>query len=388
MLYWLLYPMSGDVSLFNLFGYITFRAAYATITALILAFLAGPAIIRFLQRHQIGQTIREDGPRTHLSKKGTPTMGGLIILLSVLVPVLLWGRLDNVYLLMVLISTVWMGLIGLLDDYLKVIKKCPKGLVGRYKLIGQFALGLGLGAWLYFAPPVSGGTSLSTSNSIVPAVRTVDLDAPDGISIHSTETTVPFFKHIRIDFGILYILFVAFILAGTANAVNLTDGLDGLATGVSLVSILAFGALAYVLGHFNFAHYLQFSYLPGVGEVAVFAGSMAGACLGFLWYNAPPASVFMGDTGSLALGGAIGSMAVVTRNELLLAVVGGVFVAEVLSVMIQVGHYRRTKRRIFRMAPIHHHFEMLGWAESKVVIRFWIIAILLGLIGLSTFKIR
>ena len=388
MLYWLLYPLSGDVSLFNLFGYITFRAAYATITALVLAFLAGPAVIRFLKRRQIGQEVRDDGPSTHLTKQGTPTMGGLIILLSVVVPVLLWARLDNVYLVMVLVSTVWMGLIGLLDDYLKVIRKCPKGLIGRYKLVGQFVLGLGLGAWLYFAPPASGDVFLEPSHSLVPAVRTIDLESPDGISITSTETTVPFFKEVRIDFGVLYILFVAFILAGTSNAVNLTDGLDGLATGVSLVSILAFGALAYVLGHVNFARYLQFSYLPGVGEVAVFAGAMAGACLGFLWYNAPPATVFMGDTGSLALGGAIGSMAVVTRNELLLALVGGVFVAEVLSVMIQVGHYKRTKRRIFRMAPIHHHFEMMGWAESKVVVRFWIIAILLGLLGLSTFKIR
>ena len=388
MLYWLLYPLSDSVSLFNLFGYITFRAAYATISALILSFLMGPVIIRFLRKHQIGQTVREDGPQTHLSKQGTPTMGGLLILMSVFIPVLLWGRLDNTYLLIVLISTMWMGLIGLLDDYLKVVRHCSKGLIGRYKLIGQFTLGLGVGAWLFFAPPVPGASSSLMVSSVVPAVRTVDLDSPDGITINATETTVPFFKHIRIDFGVLYILFVAFILAGTANAVNLTDGLDGLATGVSLVSILAFGALAYVLGHVNFARYLQFSYLPGVGEIAVFAGAMAGACLGFLWFNAPPATVFMGDTGSLALGGAIGSMAVVTRNELLLALVGGIFVAEVLSVALQVGHYRRTGRRVFRMAPIHHHFEMLGWAESKVVIRFWIIAILLGLIGLSTFKIR
>lgn len=386
MLYWILYPLRETSTLFNLFGYITFRAAGATFTALLVAFLAGPAVIRFLRKHQIGQTVRDDGPRTHLSKEGTPTMGGLLILISVLLPVLIWGRLDNRLLMVVLISTIWMGLIGLLDDYLKVVRHCSKGLVGRYKLAGQFVLGIAMGVWICFSPVVPGQTDADPA--FFPSVRTIDLDSAQGIDIRSTETTVPFFKSIRLDLGLLYILFVAVVLAGTANAVNLTDGLDGLATGVSLISILTFAAMAYLLGNVNFARYLQFSYLPGVGEVLVFAGAMAGACLGFLWFNAPPAAVFMGDTGSLALGGAIGSMAVVTRNELLLFLVGGVFVAEVLSVVLQVGWYKRTGRRVFRMAPIHHHFELMGWRESKVVVRFWIIAAILGLLGLTTLKIR
>ncbi len=382
MLYWLLYPLRADVSLFNLFGYISFRAAYATVTALLISFALGPWIIRRLKRGQIGQHVREDGPQSHLRKEGTPTMGGLIILLSVLIPVVLWGRLDNRYLLVVLISTIWMGLIGLLDDYLKVVRKYPKGLIGRYKLLGQFTLGLAIGLWLFLVPLSGGG-----EGSILPGLRTLDLSG--GISnIRSTETLVPFLKEVRLDLGVFYILFVAWVLAGSANSVNLTDGLDGLATGVSLVSVIAFGVMAYLLGNVRFAGYLQFPYLGGAGEIAVFAGAMAGACLGFLWYNAPPASVFMGDTGSLALGGAIGSMAVVTRCELLLVIVGGIFVAEVLSVTIQVGHFRRTGRRVFRMAPLHHHFELLGWSESKVVVRFWIIAALLGLLGLTTLKIR
>lgn len=386
MLYWILYPLRESVSIFNLFGYITFRAAGATFTALVIMFTAGPFVIKFLKKHQIGQKVRNDGPQSHLKKEGTPTMGGLLILLSVLIPVLLWGRLGNHYLLVVLFSTVWMGLIGLLDDYLKVVRHCSKGLIGRYKLAGQFVLGIALGAWLCFSPVIPGGNAPDLS--LIPSVRAIDLESADGIDISSTETTVPFFKDIRIDLGLFYIIFVALVLAGSSNAVNLTDGLDGLATGVSLISIITFGVMAYLLGHVKFADYLQFSYLPGVGEVSVFAGAMAGACLGFLWFNAFPASVFMGDTGSLALGGAIGSMAVVTKNELLLFLVGGVFVMEVLSVILQVGWFRKTGRRVFRMAPIHHHFELCGWMESKVVVRFWIIAAILGLLGLITLKIR
>jgi phospho-N-acetylmuramoyl-pentapeptide-transferase len=386
MFYWLLYPLRDSVSLFNLFGYITFRAAGATFTAMLIAFAAGPAVIRFLRRHQLGQTVRTDGPQTHLAKEGTPTMGGLLILMAVLVPVLLWGRLDSRSLLVVLVTTIWMGLIGLLDDYLKVVRHCSRGLIGRYKLMGQLVLGLAVGAWLCYSPMNPGDPT--PHPPVFPSVRSIDLDSAETIDIRSTETTLPFFKDVRIEFGLLYIVFVALVLAGTANAVNLTDGLDGLATGVSLISILTFGVMGYLLGHINFSGYLQFSYLPGMGEITVFAGAMAGACLGFLWFNAPPASVFMGDTGSLALGGAIGSMAVVTRTELLLALVGGIFVAEALSVMIQVAWFRKTKRRVFRMAPLHHHFEMLGWAESKVVVRFWIVAAILGLLGLTTLKIR
>jgi phospho-N-acetylmuramoyl-pentapeptide-transferase len=387
MLYWLLYPLTESATIFNLFGYITFRAAGATLTAMLFSFLFGGKIIQYLRSHQIGQEVRIDGPASHLKKQGTPTMGGLIILVSVLVPVLLWGRLNSTSLAVVLISTVWMGLIGLLDDYLKVVRHSSKGLIGRYKMAGQIALGLVVGIWLFLTPPQP--SAVPVSPSYLPSVRTVDInDSAHEITITSSETTLPFFKSVRLNLGILYILLVILVITGTSNAVNLTDGLDGLATGVSLISILTFGALAYFLGHANFAQYLQFSHLPGVGEVFVFAGAAVGACLGFLWYNTSPAEVFMGDTGSLALGGAIGSMAVVTKNELLLALVGGVFVAETISVMIQVTHFRRTGKRFFRMAPIHHHCELLGWAESKVVVRFWIIAAILALLGMSTFKIR
>ena len=387
MLYWLLFPFRESASFFNLFGYITFRAAGASLSAMLISFLLGGRIINYLRNHQIGQEVRTDGPSTHLKKQGTPTMGGLIILVSILIPVLFWGRLNSTALIVVLVSTVWMGLIGLLDDYLKVVRHSPKGLIGRYKLTGQVALGLALGIWLFMTPPQS--TTEEVNPTLIPSVRTVDLSDEDlEITITSSETTIPFFKSIRLNLGIFYILLVILVITGTSNAVNLTDGLDGLATGVSLISILAFGALAYFLGHANFASYLQFSHLPGVGEVAVFAGAAVGACLGFLWYNTNPAEVFMGDTGSLALGGAIGSMAVVTRNELLLVLVGGIFVAEALSVMIQVGHFRKTGKRVFKMAPIHHHFELLGLPENKVVVRFWIIAVILALLGLSTFKIR
>ena len=386
MFYWLLYPFREASAFFNLFGYITFRAAGATLTAMLLSFLFGGRIIHYLHSHQIGQEVRSDGPSSHLKKQGTPTMGGLIIIVSLLVPVLLWGRLNSTALLVVLVSTVWMGLIGLLDDYLKVIRHSSKGLVGRYKLAGQVALGIVVGVWLMFTPPQHADSRVELN--LVPSVRTVNLDDAHEITIRSTETTMPFIKNVRLNLGVFYVFLVVLVLAGTSNAVNLTDGLDGLATGVSMVSILTFGALAYFLGHASFASYLQFSHLPGVGEVFVFAGAAVGACLGFLWYNSNPAEVFMGDTGSLALGGAIGSMAVVTRSELLLVLVGGVFVAEALSVMIQVGHFKRTGKRVFRMAPIHHHFELLGWSESKVVVRFWIVAVILALLALSTFKIR
>ncbi len=386
MFYWLLYRFREASAFFNLFGYITFRAAGATLTAMLLSFLFGGRIIHYLHSHQIGQEVRSDGPSSHLKKQGTPTMGGLIIIVSLLVPVLLWGRLNSTALLVVLVSTVWMGLIGLLDDYLKVIRHSSKGLVGRYKLAGQVALGIVVGVWLMFTPPQHADSRVELN--LVPSVRTVNLDDAHEITIRSTETTMPFIKNVRLNLGVFYVFLVVLVLAGTSNAVNLTDGLDGLATGVSMVSILTFGALAYFLGHASFASYLQFSHLPGVGEVFVFAGAAVGACLGFLWYNSNPAEVFMGDTGSLALGGAIGSMAVVTRSELLLVLVGGVFVAEALSVMIQVGHFKRTGKRVFRMAPIHHHFELLGWSESKVVVRFWIVAVILALLALSTFKIR
>ncbi len=361
MLYYLLYPLSEYISGFNLFRYITFRSAWAAITALLISFFVGPYVIKKLRQNQIGEEIRPDGPQTHLKKAGTPTMGGLIILSALVVPTLLWAKVTNIYILLILFATLWMGIVGFIDDYLKVVKKYPKGLVARYKLAGQITLGLIVGAVLYFAPQFEGIRTLST---------------------------VPFFKDYEIDFGILYIPMVVFVITGFSNAVNLTDGLDGLAIGLVGISSLAWAAIAYISGRIDFSDYLNIIYLPGAGELTVFCAALVGAALGFLWYNASPAQVFMGDTGALALGSALGTMAILLKKELLLAIIGGVFVAEVLSVIIQVTYYKRTKKRVFKMAPIHHHFELLGWPEQKVVVRFWIVGILLILFSLSTFKIR
>lgn len=361
MLYYLLYPLSEYISGFNLFRYITFRSAWAAITALLISFFVGPYIIKKLRQNQIGEEIRTDGPQTHLKKAGTPTMGGLIILSALVIPTLLWAKVTNIYILLILFATLWMGIVGFVDDYLKVVKKYPKGLVARYKLAGQITLGLIVGAVLYFAPQFEGIRTLST---------------------------LPFFKDYEIDFGILYIPMVVFVITGFSNAVNLTDGLDGLAIGLVGISSLAWAAIAYISGRFDFSDYLNIIYLPGAGELTVFCAALVGAALGFLWYNASPAQVFMGDTGALALGSALGTMAILLKKELLLVIIGGVFVAEVLSVIIQVTYYKRTKKRIFKMAPIHHHFELLGWPEQKVVVRFWIVGILLILFSLSTFKIR
>lgn len=361
MLYYLLYPLREYISGLNLFRYITFRSAWAAITALLISFIVGPYIIRKLREHQIGESVRTDGPPTHLKKAGTPTMGGLIILAALVIPTLLWAKVTNIYILLVLFATLWMGIVGFVDDYLKVVKKYPKGLVARYKLVGQISLGLIAGAILYFAPQFEGIRTLST---------------------------VPFFKDYEINFGVLYIPMVVFVITLFSNAVNLTDGLDGLAIGLVGISSLAWAAIAYISGRFDFSDYLNIIYLPGAGELTVFCAALVGAALGFLWYNTSPAQVFMGDTGALALGSALGMLAILLKKELLLAIIGGVFVAEALSVIIQVTYYKRTKKRIFKMAPIHHHFELLGWPEQKVVVRFWIIGILLVLFSLSTFKIR
>jgi phospho-N-acetylmuramoyl-pentapeptide-transferase len=361
MLYYLFFPLREYVSGFNLFRYITFRSAWAAITALLISFVVGPYIIRKLREHQIGEEIRSDGPPTHLKKAGTPTMGGLIILSALVIPTLLWAKVTNVYILLILFATLWMGVVGFIDDYLKVVKKYPKGLIARYKLAGQITLGLIVGSIIYFSPQFEGIATLST---------------------------VPFFKDYEIDFGVLYIPMVVFVITGFSNAVNLTDGLDGLAIGLVGISSLAWAAIAYISGRFDFSDYLNIIYLPGAGELTVFCAALVGAALGFLWYNASPAQVFMGDTGALALGSALGALAILLKKELLLVIIGGVFVAEVLSVIIQVTYYKRTKKRVFKMAPIHHHFELLGWPEQKVVVRFWIIGILLVLFSLSTFKIR
>ncbi|MCH9008480.1 phospho-N-acetylmuramoyl-pentapeptide-transferase [candidate division KSB1 bacterium] len=361
MLYYLLLPLKDFVSGFNLFRYITFRAAWAAITALMISLFVGPYIIRKLQQYQIGEEIRADGPETHQKKAGTPTMGGLIILAALIIPTLLWARIENIYIQIVLFSTLWMGIVGLVDDYLKAVKKMPKGLVARYKFLGQLSLGLIVGAILYFAPQFSEINTLST---------------------------VPFFKNYEIDFGLFYIPMVIFVITATSNSVNLTDGLDGLAIGLVGISALAWAGIAYVSGRTDFSDYLNIIYLPGAGELTVYCAALVGASLGFLWYNSFPAKVFMGDTGSLALGSALGTLAILLRKELFLPIIGGIFVAETLSVIIQITYYKYTKKRFFRMAPIHHHFELKGWEEPRVVVRFWILAILLALFSLSTFKIR
>lgn len=361
MLYHLLYPLSKNFFAFNLFRYITFRATYATLTALVICFALGTPLIRKLRRLKVNEKIREDGPSTHLAKEGTPTMGGILILIGLVLPTLLWADLGNPYVLVSLVATVWMGLIGFLDDYLKAVKHLPKGLVARYKLLGQTILGLTIGSILYFSP---------------------------FSSQYATITSVPFFKDVVIDFGWAYIPFVAVVLVGTSNAINLTDGLDGLAIGLVGICTLAFAGLSYIAGRVDFSNYLRILYLPGSGELTVFLASVLGAALGFLWFNAHPAQVFMGDTGALALGGALGTVAVLIKKEFLLFIMGGVFVAEALSVIIQVLSFKLRRKRVFKMAPLHHHFELLGWKESKVVVRLWIVAIMLALLSLSTLKIR
>jgi phospho-N-acetylmuramoyl-pentapeptide-transferase len=361
MLYFLLYPLRDSLSIFNVFRYITFRSAYAAVTALLLCFLLGPWIIRRLRKSQLLEAGSDLTPETHRAKRGTPTMGGILILLAVAVPTLLWADMTNRYIQLALLTTLWLGGIGFLDDYLKAVKRYPRGLAGRYKLAGQILLGLFLGAVLMLDPPEPGW---------------------------ATKTTVPFFKTVVIDFRYLYLPFVVLVLTGASNGVNFTDGLDGLAIGLVALGAFTFAGMAYVTGNVRFAEYLNLPFLGGVGELTVFCGALVGASLGFLWFNAHPADVFMGDTGSLALGGALGAVAIFIKMEFLLALVGGVFVMEVLSVVLQVASFRWRGKRIFLMAPLHHHFELKNWKEEKVVVRFWIIGILFALLSLSTLKLR
>ncbi|MBM3321674.1 MAG: phospho-N-acetylmuramoyl-pentapeptide-transferase [Candidatus Eisenbacteria bacterium] len=361
MLYFLLYPLRDSLSIFNVFRYITFRSAYAAVTALLLCFLLGPWIIRRLRKSQLLEAGSDLTPETHRAKRGTPTMGGILILLAVAVPTLLWADMTNRYVQLALLTTLWLGGIGFLDDYLKAVKRYPRGLAGRYKLAGQILLGLFLGAVLMLDPPAPGW---------------------------ETKTTVPFFKTVVIDFRYLYLPFVVLVLTGASNGVNFTDGLDGLAIGLVALGAFTFAGMAYVTGNVRFAEYLNLPFLGGVGELTVFCGALVGASLGFLWFNAHPADVFMGDTGSLALGGALGAVAIFIKMEFLLALVGGVFVMEVLSVVLQVASFRWRGKRIFLMAPLHHHFELKNWTEEKVVVRFWIIGILFALLSLSTLKLR
>lgn len=357
MLYQLFY-LHNTFPVLNVFRYITFRSIYATLTALAIALLLGPTLIALLRKLQIGQEIRDDGPKSHLSKKGTPTMGGILIVGSLILSVLLWADLSNRYVWMVLLSLLANGAIGFTDDYLKVIKKRSKGLSARQKFLLQLGVGAGLSLW--YASTLSG----------------------DG------RIVIPFMKSLNPDLGLLLLPFLVTVLVGTANAVNLTDGLDGLAVGPTIVAGLAFVVISYLVGHHVFASYLRVLEVPGAGELAVVMGALVGAALGFLWFNTYPAQVFMGDTGSLAIGGVIGMTAIVTRQELLLLLVGGVFVAEAVSVILQVGSYKLRKKRIFRMAPIHHHFELGGLSEPKVIVRFWIVSVVLALVALSTFKLR
>jgi len=361
MLYHLLLPLGKSYIIFNLFRYITFRAAAATLTALLISLIFGPIIIRILKRKQVAEKIREEGPATHKVKEGTPTMGGIMILISVVIPTLLWADLTNSYTQLILLVTIWMGLIGFMDDYLKAIKHQPKGMVGKKKLAGQVALGLALGLLLRLFPP---SKNFGTASDIL------------------------FFKNYLVDFGIFYIPLVILVITGSSNAVNLTDGLDGLAIGLIGLCAFAFAGLCYMTGRIDFTRYLSIIYLDGSGELAIYCGAVVGAALGFLWFNAYPAQVFMGDTGALALGGAFGAIAILIKKEMLLLIVGGVFVAEAFSVIIQVFVYQTWKKRVFKMAPLHHHFELSGWKEPQVVVRFWIVGAILALLTLSTLKIR
>lgn len=364
----------GDIAGINLFGYVTFRAAAAAISALLIAIVVGPSIIRMLKKLQIGEQAKQELQSVggHSLKAGTPTMGGLIVLAAVLIPTLLWANILNMYVVMAVFTTAALGAVGFLDDYLKVIKKLPKGLIGRYKIVGQVTVGLIVGCALYFVP---------------------EWFSPE-LAPMKTLTTIPFEKMSNFDFGLLYIPVVIFIITATSNAVNLTDGLDGLCIGTVGVSALTLAVIAYFSGSAFFADYLNIVHLQGTEELAIFCAAIVGAAMGFLWYNAYPAQVFMGDTGSLALGGAIGVLCVLIKKEFLLPIVGGVFFAETVSVILQVAYFKVTKkrfgegRRIFKMAPLHHHFEKSGWHEAKIVTRFYIIAIMLAIVTMASFKVR
>lgn len=372
MLYHFLAPLSDTFGPLNIFVYITLRAAGAAATAILMAFVVGPPIIRRLRALKVGQVIRADGPISHQSKRGTPTMGGLIILACTVIPTLLWARLDNMYVMVALIATLWTGAIGFVDDYLKIVQGKPEGLVARYKLIGQLTFGVMLGYYLWQFP--------------------LSADLP------SNATTVPVFQILVPLTPVLYVLFVALVTAGSSNAVNLTDGLDGLAAGLSVIAAGTFAIFAYVIGRVDTSEYLKIFYLENSGELTIFCAALMGAALGFLWFNSHPAEVFMGDTGSLAIGGALGTVSILLKSEFLLLIVGGVFVVEAASVILQTSVFKYRKRthgleyarehRMFRMAPLHHHLEQVGWAEPLIVSRFYILGILCALLALATLKIR
>ncbi|SIQ04695.1 Phospho-N-acetylmuramoyl-pentapeptide-transferase [Alkalispirochaeta americana] len=359
MLKELLFPLSRHFSPFNVFQYITFRAAYAAVTALLITFLCGPWVIQYLRRLRFGEEIRADGPETHQQKSGTPTMGGVLIIFSIVVSGMLWLDISVAYSLIGLLAVVGFGAIGMVDDLHKILRKDKDGLNGWGKILGQVTVALVIALLLYYF----GGE-------------------------HTTQLYLPFLKRPLLDLGLWYIPFAVLLLVGTSNAVNLTDGLDGLATGLVLMVSLTFGVITYVSGRVDYAYYLQIPYIPGGGELAVLSLAVAGACVGFLWFNSHPAEIMMGDTGSLALGGVIGVLALMIKKEILLIIVGGVFVMEAVSVIVQVLSYKVRGKRVFRMAPVHHHFELLGWSETKVVLRLWILGGLFAILSLSTLKIR
>jgi phospho-N-acetylmuramoyl-pentapeptide-transferase len=359
MLYHLLFPLHTSLSALNVFRYITFRSILGALTAFLIVVILGQLFIRLMRRYQIGQVVRDDGPETHLAKQGVPTMGGLLILAAITLATLLWARLDTPLVWLVLFVTLFYGGIGALDDWRKISRKNSKGLSARWKLLLQVAGALVVGLFIFFHPGFDGHLSL------------------------------PFVKNIQPDLGWFYVVFAVLVIVGSSNAVNLTDGLDGLATGPTVVTAAVYLVFSYLAGHIVLADYLQIPYVAGSGELAIFCGAIFGACLGFLWFNAYPAQIFMGDVGSLALGGALGTVAIIIKQEFLLAIVGGIFVMEALSVILQVGYFKLTSgKRIFLMAPFHHHFEKKGWHEPKVVVRFWIVSIILGLLAIATLKLR
>ena len=347
---------------FNVFRYITFRTAYAALTALLISFILGPWLIKQMVRIKLGQFIRQEGPQSHQQKAGTPTMGGILINLAIFIPTLLWGDIFNPYIWIILFVTLAYGVIGFYDDFQKLAKKQNEGLTAKQKFSLQVGVALLAGLAIAYLPQIH--------------------------NAYSTTLTFPFFKRLILDLGILYIPFIIVVIVGASNAVNLTDGLDGLAIGSTLIAAATYAVLTYAAGNYKVASYLQIAWVPGTGELAVFCGAMLGASLGFLWFNTHPAEIFMGDVGSLALGGAIGCLAVMIKQEILLLFVGGLFVIEALSVILQVISFKTTGRRIFKMSPLHHHFELSGWSETKVVVRFWIIAVMFALLSLSTLKLR
>ena len=358
MLYHFFTSLQTTYSGFNVFRYITFRAAMAALLSLMISFLLGPWLIRMLTEKQIGQQIRDDGPASHAVKAGTPTMGGALIILALLISTVMMADITNRYVLLALVATVGTGVVGFADDYLKLTRKNSKGLPPRAKLLGQLAIAFAVAVALYYQPRFS------------------------------TEIAFPFVKTLRVNLEIFYIPFAMLVIVGASNAVNLTDGLDGLAIGPVMVAAAAYAVIAYATGHLKFAEYLQIPYVAGVGELTVFCAAVVAAGLGFLWYNAYPAQMFMGDVGSLSLGAALGIVAVMTKNEILLVIIGGVFVMEALSVIFQVASYKIRRKRVFLMAPIHHHYELKGWKEPQIIVRFWILSIIFAVIGLSTLKLR